>query len=209
MRTRIKICGLTREQDVLASVAAGVDALGFVFYPESTRAVSAERARHLIELVPPFVTTVGLFVNADPNEVKALLGEVPLGLLQFHGDEEDDYCAQFARPYIKAARVREGVDLIDYAASFPKASGLLFDAWVDGFGGGGVAFDWRLIPVELARHAVLAGGLNPANVEAAVRAVKPFAVDVSSGVEVAKGIKDAALIEAFVAGVRHADGRTE
>ncbi|MGC3965218.1 MAG: phosphoribosylanthranilate isomerase [Rhodocyclaceae bacterium] len=205
-RTRIKICGLTREADVAAAVRAGADAIGFVFYAKSPRAVDIERARALCRIVPAFVSTVGLFVNEDPGRVREVLAEVPLSLLQFHGDERAADCERYARPYIKAARVMPGLDLVDYAAGFPSASGLLLDAFVEGYGGGGQTFDWSLIPAGLSLPLILSGGLHPKNVEQAVRQVRPWAVDVSSGVEQGKGIKDAALIEAFISGVRNADG---
>lgn len=209
MRTRIKICGLTRVEDVQDAVHAGADAIGFVFYPSSPRAVGIEQAAPLCAAVPPFVTRVGLFVNEAPQRVREILREVPLNLLQFHGEEDETYCRSFGLPYMKAARVRAGFDLLNYASRFPSACGLLADAWVDGYGGGGELFDWSMLPAELPLPLVLAGGLTPANVATAVRRVRPWAVDVSSGVESAKGIKDRALIEAFVAGVRDADGRTE
>jgi phosphoribosylanthranilate isomerase len=205
-RTRIKICGLTREQDVDAAVAAGADALGFVFYPPSPRYVDFDRAAALMARVPPFVTIVGLFVNARAEEVETALARLPIQLLQFHGDEPDDDCRRFGRPYLKAARLRSGFDLLNYAASFPGAAGLLLDAFVEGYGGGGEVFDWNLIPQGLPKPLILSGGLNPANVQDAVARVRPWAVDVSSGVESAKGVKDPAKIAAFVAGVRNADG---
>lgn len=205
-RTRIKICGLTRAQDVRAAVDGGADAIGFVFYPPSPRAVSIEQAAELVALLPPFVTSVGLFVNPAPGEVEAVLERVPLQLLQFHGDEPEAECARYGRPWIKAARMRPGVDLLEFAASHPRASGILVDAFVDGYGGGGKTFDWTLIPAGFARPLVLSGGLDADNVVDAVRRVRPWAVDVSSGVESAKGIKDAEKIAAFIAGVRHADG---
>ncbi|MFP5402286.1 MAG: phosphoribosylanthranilate isomerase [Gammaproteobacteria bacterium] len=205
-RTRIKICGLTRAQDVRAAVDGGADAIGFVFYPPSPRAVSIEQAAELVALLPPFVTSVGLFVNPAPGEVEAVLERVPLQLLQFHGDEAEAECARYGRPWIKAARMRPGVDLLEFAASHPRASGILVDAFVDGYGGGGKTFDWTLIPAGFARPLVLSGGLDADNVVDAVRRVRPWAVDVSSGVESAKGIKDAEKIAAFIAGVRHADG---
>lgn len=209
MRTRIKICGLTRPEDVRDAVAAGADAIGFVFYPPSPRSVSVEQAQALISLLPPFVTSVGLFVNEEPARVREVLDAVPLGLLQFHGDEDDAYGAAFGRPWMKAARVRAGFDLVNYAARFPRACAILADAWVDGYGGGGEVFDWSLLPSGFSKPLVLAGGLTPANVAAAVERVRPWAVDVSSGVEIAKGIKACALMEAFVAGVREADGRKQ
>lgn len=205
-RTRIKICGLTRAEDVRAAVEAGADAIGLVFYPPSPRFVAFERAAELAALVPPFVTTVGLFVNPDPAYVQQALAQVPLQLLQFHGDEPEALCAGFGRPWIKAARVRPGVDLVEFSASHPSASGLLLDTFVEGYGGGGKVFDWSLIPERLGRPLILSGGLDPDNVAEAVRRVRPWAVDVSSGVESGKGIKDAARIAAFVAGVRNADG---
>lgn len=207
MRTRIKICGLTRPQDVHDAVSAGADALGFVFYAPSPRAIDIDRARELVAMVPPFVTTVGLFVNESAEGVRRVIGEVPLGMLQFHGDEDAGFCEAFGRPWLKAARVRAGFDLVDYAARYPGASGLLTDAWVEGFGGGGEVFDWSLLPRDFSRPVILAGGLDPSNVCEAVRRVRPWGVDVSSGVESARGIKDAALIKAFIAGVREADGR--
>lgn len=205
-RTRIKICGLTRAQDVRVAVECGADAVGFVFYPRSPRAVSIGQAAELAALLPPFVTAVGLFVNPAPDEVAAVLERVPLQLLQFHGDESEADCARHRRPWIKAARMRPGVDLLEFAASYPRAAGILVDAFVDGYGGGGETFDWTLLPAGFARPLVLSGGLDADNVAEAIRRVRPWAVDVSSGVESAKGIKDAERIAAFIAGVRHADG---
>lgn len=205
MRTRIKICGLTRPQDVADAVRAGADAIGLVFYAPSPRAVSVDLARELCRSVPAMVTVVGLFVNEAPDRIRHVLKEVPVTLLQFHGEEDEAFCASFGRPYMKAARVRVGFDLVDYAARYPTACAILLDAWVDGFGGGGQPFDWSLVPEQRPAPLVLAGGLNPHNVAEAVRLVRPWAVDVSSGVEVAKGIKDRKLMEAFVAGVRDAD----
>ncbi len=205
-RTRIKICGLTRPEDVRAAVAAGADAVGLVFYPPSPRALSFDRAAELVALLPPFVTAVGLFVNPAPAFVAEACARVPLQLLQFHGDETDAECARHGLPWIKAARMRPGVDLVEFAASHPGARGILLDAFVEGYGGGGKVFDWSLIPAGLDRPIILSGGLDVANVADAVRHVRPWAVDVSSGVEFAKGIKDAAKIAAFVAGVRNADG---
>ncbi|MCX7167511.1 MAG: phosphoribosylanthranilate isomerase [Rhodocyclales bacterium] len=182
-RTRIKICGITREEDLVAAVAAGADALGFVFYAPSPRYVTPELAAQLVAHVPPFVTRVGLFVNERAQTVRTVLAQVPLDLLQFHGDEDAAYCSQFGRPWIKAARVKPGFDLLEYALAFaqaPGVSGLLLDADVEGYGGGGKTFDWGL-------------------------AVRPWAVDVSSGVEAARGIKDAQKITEFIAGVRDAD----
>lgn len=205
-RTRIKICGLTREEDVLAAVNAGADAIGFVFYPPSPRFVGFERAAELARLVPPFVTVVGLFVNAERSYVEEARAVVPLQVLQFHGDESEAQCLGYGLPYIKAARMRPGLDLLKYAACYPAAQGLLLDAFVEGYGGGGETFDWSLIPSRLPVPLILSGGLHSGNVEEALRRVQPWAVDVSSGVEAAKGVKDAARITEFVAGVRHAHG---
>lgn len=205
-RTRIKICGLTRPEDVDAAVEAGTDAIGLVFYPPSPRFVDFDRACDLARRVPPFVTVVGLFVNPDPSYVEEALARVPLQMLQFHGDEPEKACARYGRPWIKAARVRAGVDLVEFQACHQAASGILLDAFVEGYGGGGKVFDWSLIPADFSRRLILSGGLDPDNVVEAVRRVRPWAVDVSSGVEAGKGIKDAAKIAAFIAGVRHADG---
>lgn len=205
MRTRIKICGLTRESDVDAAVAAGADALGFVFYPKSPRFVTPARAAELARRVPPFVSITALFVNAAPQEIAVVLAQVPVSLLQFHGDETETACKHWQRPYLRAARVRPGMDLLQYALGFSSAQGLLLDAFVDGYGGGGETFDWSLIPPALPRPLVLSGGLTPENVGEAIRAVRPVAVDVSSGVEASKGIKDAVKMAAFVAAVRAAD----
>lgn len=205
-RTRIKICGLTREEDVCAAVNAGADAIGFVFYPPSPRFVSAQRAAELARLVPPFVTVVGLFVNAERSYVAEVRAAAPLQVLQFHGDEAESDCVGHGLPYIKAARMRPELDLLKYAACYPAAQGLLLDAFVEGYGGGGETFDWSLIPSGLPLPLILSGGLHAGNVTEAVRRVRPWAVDVSSGVEVAKGVKDAARITEFVAGVRHAHG---
>lgn len=206
-RTRIKICGITREQDLQAALAAGADAIGFVFYPPSPRCLPLDRARALAASVPPFVTRVGLFVNAEPQEVRATLAAVPLDLLQFHGEEEPDYCAQFGRPWVKAARVRPGLDLLEFARRFAGAQALLLDAFVEGYGGAGQRFDWSLIPPSLPLPMILSGGLDAANVGDAIAKLRPWAVDVSSGVEAAKGVKDAEKINAFVAAVKDADTR--
>lgn len=203
--TRIKICGITRDCDLEAALHAGVDAVGFVFYPPSPRCLSLEVASGLARRVPPFVTRVGLFVNAEPTRVREVLASVPLDLLQFHGDEEAGYCEQFGRPYLKAARMRPGVDLLEFARAYPSAQGLLLDAWVEEFGGVGKSFDWSLIPQHLPLPLVLSGGLHVGNVVEAVTKIRPWAVDVSSGVEIAKGVKDADKIAAFVAAVRTVD----
>ena len=205
MKTRIKICGITRVEDALAAARLGADAVGLVFYAGSPRAVTPQRAREIIDALPPFVVPVGLFVNADAAAVRDTLAAAPVQLLQFHGEETPDFCAGFGRPFLRALRVRPGGDLLQYAREFHAAKGLLLDAWVEGVHGGtGATFDWSLIPPDLPLPVILSGGLNPDNVEQAVRRVRPWAVDVSSGVESAKGIKDAAKIEAFINGVRNA-----
>ncbi|WP_428508050.1 phosphoribosylanthranilate isomerase [Roseateles sp.] len=204
-RTRIKICGLTREADVLAAVAAGADAIGFVFYAKSPRFVSPARAAELARLLPPFVTPVGLFVNASEAEVQEALAALPNMLLQFHGDESAADCERFGRPYLRAARMEPGFDLLDYAQQFSTAQAILLDAHVEGYGGGGKVFDWSLIPKNVPSPVVLSGGLHAGNVLTGVLQVRPTAVDVSSGVEQAKGLKDAALIQQFCAAVREAD----
>jgi phosphoribosylanthranilate isomerase len=203
--TRIKICGLTREADVEAAVAAGADAIGFVFYARSPRAVTPQRARALAALLPPFVTPVGLFVNASDGELQAGLEALPNMLVQFHGDEEPADCDRVARPYLRAARMAPGVDLLDFAARFSKAQAILLDAHVEGYGGGGKVFDWSLIPPSVSSRLVLSGGLNAANVADGIARVRPWAVDVSSGVEVSKGIKSADLIHEFCRAVKRAD----
>lgn len=204
-KTRIKMCGLTRPEDVRAAVSAGADALGLVFYPASPRYVDLDQAAALARCVPPFVTIVGLFVNADPAAIRATLAAVPIHLLQFHGDEDDAFCRQFDRPFIKAARVKPGLDLAAYIGSFPSAQAMLLDAFVDGYGGGGKVFDWTLIPSHPGLPIILSGGLDASNVAEAVKRVRPAAVDVSSGIEAGKGIKDAVKIRDFVAAVRCAD----
>lgn len=207
-RTRIKICGITRPEDARTAVESGADAIGLVFYPPSPRHVTVEQAWEIARVVPPFVILVGLFVNETKLTVRRVVEAVPIQLLQFHGDEEESFCRSFHAPYIKAARVRPGLDLVKYAASYPSAQGLLLDAWADGYGGGGKTFDWSLIPPRLPLPLILSGGLDAGNVAEAVHAVRPWAVDVSSGVETAKGIKDAGKIAAFIAGVRDGDVRS-
>ena len=204
MRTRIKICGITRPEDARAAAELGADAIGLVFYAPSPRNVGAEQARAIIAALPPFVTVVGLFVDPAQDQVESVLRRCPLGLLQFHGDEAPDFCGGFGLPYIKAARVRSDADLVQYLSPYRSAQGWLLDAYHDRlYGGTGESFDWKLIPRHLARPVILSGGLTPDNVAAAVRQVRPWAVDVSSGVEAAKGIKDAAKIAAFIAGVKN------
>lgn len=206
-RTRIKICGLTREADVDAAVAAGADAIGFVIYERSPRHVSPERAGVLAKRLPPFVTPVCLLVNASAALLAETLRAVPNALLQFHGDEDPAECAQSGRPYLRAARMTPELDLLDFAARHPDAQAILLDAHVEGYGGGGKVFDWSLIPASVPCPLVLSGGLNPANVIDGVMNVRPWAVDVSSGVESAKGIKSAELMRRFCEAVREADGR--
>jgi phosphoribosylanthranilate isomerase len=204
-RTRIKICGFTREADVDAAVAAGADALGFNLYTRSARHVALDRAKSLIRRLPPFVTPVLLFVNATHEEVLAAADAIPQAVLQFHGDEDPAACQVAGRPYIRAVRMAAGVDLLDSAVNFKDAQALLLDAHVDGYGGGGKVFDWSQIPPSVPLPVVLSGGLNPANVIDGVLRVRPWAVDVSSGVEVGKGIKDAVLMRRFCQAVRDAD----
>lgn len=205
-RTRVKICGLTRPQDVEAAVAAGADAIGLVFYPPSPRAVSVELARDLCGLLPPFVTAVGLFVDDSAGQVRRVLEQVPLDLVQFHGEESPALCEAVGRRWIKAIRMRPGVDLPVLAETYGGATGLLLDAYDPALPGGtGLAFDWGLIPAGLASRIVLAGGLDPDNVATAVARVRPYAVDVSGGVESARGVKDPAKIFAFIQGVRDGD----
>jgi phosphoribosylanthranilate isomerase len=205
VKTRIKICGITRTEDARAAALAGADAIGLVFYPSSPRFLSLEWARQLANELPPFVSTVALFVNPAAAEVYTVLERVRPAMLQFHGEEDPVFCAQFGVPYIKACRVRPGVDLLEYLRPFAGAAGWLLDSHVEEYGGVGESFDWSLIPAERIRPLVLSGGLKLENVGEAIRRVRPWAVDVSSGVESSKGIKDAARIAAFIAEVRNAD----
>jgi phosphoribosylanthranilate isomerase len=205
-RTRVKICGITRVEDALAAAQAGADAIGLVFYSKSPRAVRAETARSICAALPPFVTTVGLFVDATPEEVLAILEQVPLDTLQFHGAETPEYCGRFARPFLKALRMHDTIELAAEQTRYFAARALLLDTYRPGVPGGtGEIFDWQRVPRELAGSIVLAGGLSPANVGAAVEAVRPYAVDVSGGVESAPGIKDAQKIRDFMAAVSRAD----
>lgn len=205
MRVRSKICGITRVEDALAAVEAGADAIGLVFYAKSPRAVSVEQAAEIVQALPPFVTSVGLFVNMPREALQALLKQVPLDLLQFHGDESAADCEGYGRPYMKALRVRPGDDVATLMAPYAGARGILLDTFVEGVPGGtGAAFDWSLVPQDAARPIVLAGGLDAGNVAEAIRQVRPYAVDVSGGVEASKGIKDANKIRAFVQAVREA-----
>ena len=208
-RTRIKICGLTREADVDAAVAAGADAVGFVFYAPSPRAVTFARAAELARRLPPFVTPVGLFVNASEAEIAAACAAVPTLTLQFHGDEMPEQCTRAARPYLRAARMTPGLDLLDFVSRYSDAQAVLLDAHVDGYGGGGKVFDWSLVHPAVPLPVVLSGGLHAGNVIHGIHALRPWAVDVSSGVESAKGIKDADSIRRFCDAVREADARSD
>jgi phosphoribosylanthranilate isomerase len=205
VRTRVKICGITRPADARAAAEAGADAIGFVFYPPSPRFLSVERALEIRDALPPFVQTVALFVNPDAAQVAQVLGRLRPAALQFHGDETPEFCAQFGTPFIKACRVKPGVDLLKYLRPFSGAMAWLLDSYVEAYGGVGESFDWSLVPAGLDRPIILSGGLGRGNVAEAIRRVKPWGVDVSSGVESAKGIKDAAKIAAFIEEVRNAD----
>lgn len=206
MSTAVKICGITRVEDALAAAACGAHAIGLVFYPPSPRAIEPDAASAIVRALPPFVTPVGLFVDAEEEAVRAIAARARVQMLQFHGDETAEFCSRFALPCLKAVRVRPGVDLLQYARAFSEAKALLLDAYQEGVHGGtGATFDWNLIPPNLPLPIVLSGGLTPGNVAEAVRRVRPCAVDVSSGVEVGKGIKDARKIAAFITGVRNAD----
>jgi len=215
-RTRIKLCGLTRPADVSAAVALGADAIGLVFYPPSPRYVSPAQAGQLLAELPAFVSAVGLFVNPTAAEVQACIEAAPISILQFHGDETAAQCAEIAqqvrRPFLRALRIKpemKAADLLEFEAAYrissPLFAGLLLDTWSEAYGGTGKVFDWSLIPAEIARRAVLSGGLNVQNATDAVRQLRPHAVDVSSGIESAKGVKDVALMRAFIAAVRSAD----
>lgn len=205
MRTRIKICGLTQVEAALHAAYAGADAIGLVFYPPSPRHVEIAQAREIAQALPAFVSSVALFVDANVAAVQAVIEQVRPSLLQFHGDESPTYCRQFNLPYIKAVRVRAGLDLVQYATRFDDAQGILLDAFVPGEAGGtGHKFDWALIPPTLPLPLILSGGLDTQNVAAAIRQTQPWAVDVSSGVEISKGIKDAAKVVQFIQEVSNA-----
>ncbi len=215
-RTRIKLCGLSRPDEVAVAVEAGADAIGLVFFPPSPRHVTPAQAGALLAQLPAYVTAVGLFVNPDEALVRDVVAAAPITMLQFHGDETPDHCARIAqavrRPFMRALRIKPGMtaaDLLEferqYRTSGPLFCGLLLDTWSDAYGGTGKVFDWSLISADIARRAVLSGGLSVQNVTDAVRRVRPHAVDVSSGIEASKGVKDAALMRAFVAAVRAAD----
>lgn len=205
-RTRVKICGITRLDDALIAIEAGADALGFVFYAPSPRAVEVEQAANIIKQLPAFVTTTALFVNAEPELIDLVIKETRIDLLQFHGDESEAFCKGFSRPYIKALRMKPGLDLNAEVERFESAQSILLDAYRPGVPGGtGEVFDWDLIPASLASRIILAGGLNSENIAEAVSTVNPFAVDVSGGVEKSKGIKDAEKINTFVNEVTRAN----
>jgi phosphoribosylanthranilate isomerase len=205
VRTRVKVCGITRPGDARAAAEAGADAIGLVFYPPSPRYLNVERALEIRDALPPFVQTVALFVNPDAAQVAQVIGRVKPSMLQFHGEEEASFCEEFGLPYVKACRVKPGVDALKYLRPFSRASAWLFDSHVAEYGGVGESFDWSLVPAQTERHKILSGGLSIANVGEAIRRVRPWGVDVSSGVESAKGIKDAGKIAAFIAEVRNAD----
>jgi len=205
VRTRVKICGITRTQDARAAAEAGADAIGLVFYPPSPRYLSVERAVEIRDALPPFLQTVALFVNADAAQIAQVIGRVHPAMLQFHGDESAEFCGQFGLPYVKACRVQRGVDALAYLRPYARAAAWLVDSHVPEYGGVGESFDWSLVPAVRARPLILSGGLDAGNVGRAIRAVRPWGVDVSSGVESAKGLKDAAKMTAFIAEVRNAD----
>lgn len=199
MRVRVKICGITRLEDALNVVEQGADAIGLVFYAQSPRSVTISQAIEIANNIPAFVSVVGLFVNADPRFVNEVIGQVKLDLLQFHGDETPQECAQYGLPFIKAVRVKSDTNLVQYAQEFVAAKGLLLDAYTEGvMGGTGHVFDWSLIPKQLTKPVILAGGLNADNVVQAILQVRPYAVDISGGIELSKGIKDAEKVAAFM-----------
>jgi phosphoribosylanthranilate isomerase len=209
MRTRVKICGITRTEDAVSAVACGADAIGLVFYRDSPRGVTTGQARRIADSVAPFITVVGLFVNESPAAIAQVLDHVPLGLLQFHGRETNDECRRHGLPFIKSIAMRPDVQLAEQIGRYTDARGFLLDTWQpQTHGGGGTPFDWQHVPHDLPAPLILAGGLNPDNVQAAIRQVRPYAVDVSSGVENEPGIKSAAKIAAFMTGVRSSETET-
>jgi len=206
MRTRVKICGITRLEDALAAIEAGADALGFVFYPPSSRYVEPAVAEVIINQLPPFVTTVALFVDESPEQVRAVIDQTGIDLLQFHGDESPDYCDQFNHPYFKALRMSPDIDVLAETERFVTARAVLLDAYRPGVPGGtGEAFDWDRIPADIDKPLILAGGLDQNNVAKAISQVKPYAVDVSGGVEAAKGLKDSSKLISFMNEVARAN----
>ena len=205
-RTRVKICGITRAEDAVNAVNAGADAIGLVFYAQSPRAVTVAQAQAIVAAIPPFVSVVGLFVNAPKTQIESILSQVHLDILQYHGDESPSECIQINLPYYKAIRVKADTNLVQYAQDYPTAKALLLDTYSNAaFGGTGQTFDWNLIPTHLPKPVILAGGLSVDNVGQAIQQVQPYAVDVSGGVEASKGIKDAAKIAAFMQGVSNAN----
>lgn len=206
MRTRVKICGITRDEDALAAASCGADAIGLVFYPRSPRHVGIEQAARIAEAVPPFVMITGLFVNASRDVIEQVLNAVPLGLLQFHGQETNAECTGYGLPFIKSIAMRADTDVLLIMKQYPDAAGFLLDTWQpQTHGGGGNTFNWDRVPAQVPLPVVLAGGLSPDNVARAIHTVRPYAVDVSSGVESEKGIKSAEKISAFMKGVRHGE----
>jgi len=206
VRTRVKICGVTRPEDGIEAVRLGADAIGLVFYAQSPRVVDLDQARKIRELLPPFVTVVGLFVNAEQDEIRSIMNHVPLDVIQFHGDEAPEECNIYGRPFIKVIKMEPGIDVAGVVSRHPQAAGFLLDAYhPDVAGGSGQVFDWSGIPGNLPKPIILAGGLNPDNITEAVQRVRPYAVDVSSGVELSKGIKDSAKMAAFIRGARSVD----
>lgn len=202
IRTRVKYCGITRAEDAQAAADLGVDAIGLVFYPPSPRAVSIEQAREITSVLPAFVTVVALFVDPDQQAVEQVLTDLPIDLLQFHGDESAQYCQRYDWPYIKAVRMREGVDVAAVAKEHAEARGILLDSYQAGVAGGtGQTFDWAKVPNTCQSPIILAGGLNPENVASAIEQVRPYAVDVSGGIEAAKGIKELEKMKAFMRSV--------
>jgi len=205
VRTRVKICGITNVEDALTAVEQGADAIGLVFYPPSPRYVSLEKAVEIVNALPAFVTVVALFVDATKDAIEAVLSQVKIDLIQFHGNESVEECRRYGKAYMKAIRVKTDTNLVQYAADYSDAKALLLDTYTEGVPGGtGQVFDWALIPKDLTKPVVLAGGLDAENVALAIRQVKPYAVDVSGGVEFKKGVKDAAKIAAFMRGVGNA-----
>ena len=203
MSVRVKVCGITRCEDAKIAVQLGVDAIGFVFWPKSVRYISPDLARQIATNIPPFICTVGVYVDPDLEWVEETVKVAKINLLQFHGDESPEFCNQFSQPYIKAIRVKQDTDLLQYVEWYSTAKGLLLDTYtVDMPGGTGHVFDWRLIPQHLPMPLILSGGLNSNNVAMAIKQIQPWAVDVSSGVEASKGIKDEKKIFAFMQGVK-------
>lgn len=199
MRVRVKICGITRVEDALSAVEQGADAIGLVFYDQSPRNISINQAIEIANYIPAFVSVVGLFVNAEPSFINEVISNANINLLQFHGDESPEECASYCLPFIKAIRVKSDTNLVQYAKEYSDAKALLLDAYTEGVAGGtGHVFDWNLIPKQLAKPVILAGGLKTDNVAQAIQQVMPYAVDVSGGVEASKGVKDAAKIAAFM-----------